>query len=208
MRHDQSIEEADYRVARRLGPLFFVSGVAALAYQICWQRLLFTVFGVDIDSITIIVSVFMLGLGTGALLGGILADHWPKLTLILFALAECGIGLFGWLSPDLIRGAGELFVDVPAWGVAVVTFTLLLFPTALMGATLPLLVAHVTRLWGHVGKSIGMLYQVNTAGAATGVAIVGLAWFLLFDLDTAIRTAAVLNVLVSILTLAWVKRRG
>ena len=47
-----------------------------------------------------------------------------------------------------------------------------------MGATLPILVAHVTRLWGNVGKSIGLLYQVNTFGAAFGVAIVGFVWFL------------------------------
>ena len=55
------------RVVTRLAPLFFVSGVAALVYQVCWQRLLFSAFGVDIDSVTIIVSVFMLGLGLGAL---------------------------------------------------------------------------------------------------------------------------------------------
>ena len=41
--------------------LFFVSGAAALIYQICWQRLLFESVGVDIESVTIIVSTFMLG---------------------------------------------------------------------------------------------------------------------------------------------------
>jgi len=51
-----------------------------------------------------------------------------------------------------------------------------------------------------------MLYQVNTFGAAMGVAIVGFAWFLLFELDTAIRMAAVLNIVVSLLTAFWVKR--
>ncbi len=66
-----------------------------------------------------------------------------------------------------------------------------------MGATLPILVAHVTRLWGNVGKSIGLLYQVNTFGAALGVAIVGFGWFLLFEIDTAIRMAAALNIVVS-----------
>jgi predicted membrane-bound spermidine synthase len=195
-------------VVVRLAPLFFVSGVAALVYQVCWQRLLFAAFGVDIDSVTIIVSVFMLGLGLGSLIGGYLADRNPTWTLRFFALAELGIGTFGLFSPTLIRATGALFVDAPQWQIAVANFLLLLPPTCLMGATLPILVAHVTRLWGNVGKSIGLLYQVNTFGAALGVAIVGFAWFLLFEIDTAIQMAAALNIAVSLLTLAWIKRNG
>ncbi len=195
-------------LVRRLAPLFFVSGVAALVYQICWQRLLFSAFGVDIDSVTIIVSVFMLGLGLGALAGGILADRYPTLALPFFALSELGIGLFGWFSPDLIRASGDIFVGAVQWQVALANFLLLLLPTCLMGATLPILVAHVTRIWGNVGKSIGMLYQVNTFGAAAGVAIVGFGWFLLFELDMAIHMAAILNIMVSVMTMIWVKRHG
>ncbi|WP_295389126.1 fused MFS/spermidine synthase [uncultured Thiodictyon sp.] len=194
-------------LARRLAPLFFVSGAAALIYQVCWQRLLFAAFGVDIDSVTIIVSVFMFGLGLGALVGGTIADRRPQLALLFFALSELGIGLFGWFSPDLIRMTGALFVAAPQWQIAIANFLLLLLPTCLMGATLPILVAHVTRRWGNVGKSIGMLYQVNTFGAAMGIAVVGFPWFLFFEIDTAIRMAAVLNILVSIITLFWVKRQ-
>jgi MFS family permease len=193
-------------VTRRLAPLFFVSGVSALVYQFCWQRLLFASFGVDIDSVTIIVSVFMLGLGLGALVGGDLADRRPALALRFFALSELGIGVFGLFSPVLIRGTGDLFVDAPHWQIIIANFVLLLIPTCLMGATLPVLVAYVTRVWGNVGKSIGLLYQVNTFGAAFGVGVVGFVWFLLFELDTAIRVAAVLNILVSMLTLVWIKQ--
>ncbi len=195
-------------VVARLAPLFFVSGVAALVYQVCWQRLLFAAFGVDIDSVTIIVSVFMLGLGVGALAGGYWADRRPDLALRFFALAEAGIGGFGLVSPGLIAAVGEQFVAAPQWQVAVANFLLLLFPTCLMGATLPILVAHVTRLWGNVGKSIGMLYQFNTFGAACGVGLVAFVWLLFFDLNAAIRMAAALNCAVSLLTLLWVKRRG
>ena len=78
-------------ITQRLAPLFFVSGAAALIYQVCWQRLLFTALGVDMESVTLIVSVFMLGLGLGALLGGQLADRFPGRALGLFAAAELGI---------------------------------------------------------------------------------------------------------------------
>ena len=111
-------------------------------------------------------------------------------------------------SPTLIRATGEQFVGASQWQIAVANFLLLLLPTCLMGATLPILVAHVTRLWGNVGKSIGLLYQVNTFGAALGVALVGFGWFLLFEIDTAIRMAAALNIVVSALTFAWIRRNG
>ena len=53
-----------------LAVLFMLSGVAALIYQVVWQRLLFTLFGVNIESVTLIVSIFMFGLGVGAIVGG------------------------------------------------------------------------------------------------------------------------------------------
>src|SRR5213078_1517436 len=49
---------------------FFFSGFPALLYQIVWQRALFTIYGVNIESVTVIVTVFMLGLGLGSL-GGV-----------------------------------------------------------------------------------------------------------------------------------------
>ena len=57
-------------VAWWLFPVFFLSGTAALIYQIAWQRALFAVYGLDILSVTVVVTAFMLGLGIGSLLGG------------------------------------------------------------------------------------------------------------------------------------------
>ena len=194
-------------ITRRLAPCFFASGVAALIYQLCWQRLLFTSLGVDIESVTVIVSVFMLGLGLGALAGGQLADRLPRQALLIFALAEALIGVYGWFSPELLRGAAVLLIGAPRGTIAAVNFVLLLPATCLMGATLPILVAHVTRVYGNVGQAIGLLYQANTLGAAIGVALVGFVWFLLFDLDAAVRFAALLNIGVSVLTLLWMRPR-
>lgn len=204
---DPGVETGDRVIRRRLAPLFFVSGVAALVYQVCWQRLLFASFGVDIESVTIIVSVFMLGLGLGALVGGALADRYPSKAMAMFAACELTIGVFGFFSPAIIRWTGETFVLYPQPVIAVVNFLLLLVPTSLMGATLPVLVAFVTRRWHNVGRSIGLLYQVNTLGAAIGAAVVGFGWFMFFELDSALRAAAALNVLVSLGTLAFLVRR-
>ena len=176
---------------------FFLSGVAALIYQVCWQRLLFAAFGVDIESITIIVSTFMLGLGVGALVGGQLADRFPERIIALFALAEFGIGLFGLLSPTVIREVGRLTIEAPLPVIAAANFLLLLIPTVLMGATLPMLVAFLVRTIGNVGVSIGGLYFINTAGAAIGALAVGFLLLYYFDLDTTIYGAAGVNFLVA-----------
>src|SRR4051812_42511887 len=52
---------------------FFFSGFPALLYQIVWQRALFTIYGINIESVTMVVSAFMLGLGLGSLLGGMVS---------------------------------------------------------------------------------------------------------------------------------------
>lgn len=74
---------------------FFISGCSALIYQVSWQRALYGLIGVDMDSITIIVSVFMLGIGLGGMLGGWLSDRFPRQRLRWYAGIELSIALYG-----------------------------------------------------------------------------------------------------------------
>lgn len=143
---------------------FFISGFAALVYQVVWQRALFTIFGINTESVTVIVTVFLLGLGVGSIAGGALSKQ-PARPLLLFSLAELGIAAFGVVSLDLFARIGAVSVAMSTLAVDFVTFALLLVPTLLMGMTLPLLVAHLVRISGNVGQSVGMLYFVNTAGS-------------------------------------------
>src|SRR5713226_3244366 len=78
--------------------LFFISGFPALLYQIVWQRALFTIYGVNIESVTIVVSAFMLGLGVGSLLGGMVSKSRRLPLLIVFAFVELATALFGVFS--------------------------------------------------------------------------------------------------------------
>jgi predicted membrane-bound spermidine synthase len=177
--------------------LFLVSGAAALIYQVCWQRLLFESVGTDIDSVTIIVSTFMLGLGLGALAGGEIVDRYPQRTLQLFALIEIATGVFGFCSPWLIRVTSSATVNGSLATIAAANFALLLIPTTLMGATLPILVAHVVRLYKNLGVSVGTLYCANTLGAALGAALTGFFVLYYVGLKSTIYIAATLNVCVS-----------
>ena len=151
--------------------VFFLSGAAALLYQVVWQRALFAIYGVNIESVTVIVTAFMLGLGVGSLCGGALSRRSDRKILGWFALAELGLGLFGLLSMTLFQWVGALTLRMSMPATALVTFGLVLIPTVLMGATLPLLVAHRVRSTGNVGISVGTLYAVNTFGSAVASAV-------------------------------------
>jgi predicted membrane-bound spermidine synthase len=182
----------------RLIILFLISGAAALIYQICWQRLLFESVGVDIDSITIIVSTFMLGLGVGSLVGGVLADRYTDRMLELFAGMELLTAAFGALSPLLIHAVSMAVVRASLPVIVSANFGLLLLPTTMMGATLPILVRQTLRRYRNMGESVGVLYFSNTLGAAIGAAFTGFFALYRFGLGWTIRMAACLNVLVAV----------
>ncbi len=183
---------------------FTLSGFAALVYQVVWQRALFSIYGIDSASVTVVVTAFMVGLGVGSLLGGELSKKLPALPL--FAIFEVAIGLFGAFSLDLFRWVGNATLGVDLLGTGLVTFGLVLVPTTLMGATLPLLVAHVASATGNTGKSVGVLYFANTLGAALACFVA--AWWLLGGLGMRRSTfvAAALNVLLG-LAVWWLARR-
>ena len=180
-----------------LGIAFLCSGAAGLIYQVAWQRLLFATFGVDLISVCIIVSTFMLGLGLGALAGGWLGDRFPASTLQIFVLCEIIIGAFGLLSPILIRALGMAMNDASFAASAVANFLLMLIPTVFMGATLPVLIAHLVRIWKNVGSATGHLYALNTLGAMLGSSLTAFWLFHIMELDQAIHLAAAINLSVA-----------
>src|SRR5690349_757591 len=123
--------------------LFFLSGFPALIYQIVWQRTLFSIYGVNIESVTVVVSAFMLGLGIGSLAGGRISRHPRMPLLVLFGAAELGIAAYGLASLPLFHWVAGFTAGAPPFQTGMLAFALVLIPTILMGATLPLLVAHL-----------------------------------------------------------------
>jgi hypothetical protein len=63
-----------------------------------------------------------------------------------------------------------------------------------MGATLPLLVAYLVRRSGNVGRSIGVLYAVNTLGSALAAITTVMVLFRLLGQSSTVRLAAAINV--------------
>ena len=170
-----------------------------------WQRTLFSLYGVDIESTTLIVTAFMLGLGLGSFGGGLLSRDPSSRLLLYFAGIEGTISVFGISSLAIFRYVGALTAGASGAVTFFITFGLVLLPTCLMGATLPLLVAFLVRSSGNVGRSVGALYFVNTIGSA--LAALATAVFLLgyFGQTASIGIAAGLNGIASagIFALWW-----
>lgn len=179
---------------------FVVSGICALIYQVCWQRSLYSVIGVDMDSVTIVVSAFMLGIGIGGMFGGWLADRYPTLRIKLFAVAEMSIALYGVASLWLLPWLNEALIGSD-WGStgarAFISFLFLVLPTTAMGMTLPILTLAMNERRANIGISVGVLYFANTFGAAVGAGLVPFVFFHHLSLMETILLAVAGNVIVA-----------
>ena len=185
---EQGFLETQSLTARRLAVLslvllfFFVSGACGLVYQVVWTRWLVLLVGARAHAVAIVLSVFFLGLGLGSRWGGRFADRTPR-PLWWYGVFEVLIGVWAvgvafamgpaeGLAAAVLRAAQSS----PAAGVlarAVMAAVLLLPPVTLMGATLPLLARHVTRDPALGGRRVGLLYALNTFGAAAGCFLAG-----------------------------------
>ena len=129
------------------GLLFFLSGAAALVYQVAWQRLLALHSGVGLYSVAMIVAAFMAGLGIGSHLGGRLSTRLDGgRALGAFAALELGISVFGavstWLYYDWLY-PWAVHLPSPSWQAGLLHLLALLPPTVLMGMSLPLSLIHI-----------------------------------------------------------------
>ena len=182
--------------AFRYYALFFASGFPALIYQIVWQRALFTIYGVNIQSVTVIVTVFMLGLGLGSLAGGKLSSRAGVNVLRIFAVIELAIGTFGAFSLVLFHYIERFTAGASTGSTAIISFLLLLVPTLLMGSTLPLLVEHLVRQTENVGESVGSLYSVNTFGSAVACFVASTFLMRALGQSGSVRVASAINLVV------------
>jgi spermidine synthase len=185
------------RWTRVLCVLFFFSGFPALIYQLTWQRALFRIFGVNIESVTIVVTAFMLGLGLGSLAGGFLSKRRGIPLLPLLAGIELATGAFGLASLNIFDWVGEFTIGLPLPAMAVVSLALVIVPTLLMGATLPILVGHLVRRSGNVGGALGLLYYVNTLGAGAACLVCVALLFPFAGMQGAVYVAVAMNVAVA-----------
>ncbi|MEM9075156.1 MAG: hypothetical protein AAGE52_42050, partial [Myxococcota bacterium] len=159
----------------------FLSGTAALVYQSTWGRMLQRVFGVSDLAVATVLATFFLGLGLGSALGG----RWGRKVrrpARAYALLEVAIGAWALLSLLLIPNVHDVYAAIGGGmgfgALTIIRFLIAIFillpPTLLMGATLPILIAATARQGVAWSSSATWLYATNTLGAVVGAGITGL----------------------------------
>jgi spermidine synthase len=194
---------------------FFLSGASGLVFEAVWTRELTLVFGSTALAMSTVLSVFMGGLALGSWLAGRWADRIAD-RLRAYALAEAGVGLYALAVPLVLAGYPALnaamyrVLGSSAVGLSLARFIaaalLLLIPTTLMGATLPLLSRHFVRDDGSsVAGTVGRLYAINTFGAVVGTFVGGFMLLPGVGVRATNYTAAATNL--SLAALVWLARR-
>ena len=186
---------------------FFLSGFAGLVYEVSWIRKASLAFGSTTFAVSTVLAVFFLGLACGSYLFGRIGQRTLQ-PLRLYALIEIGLGLFAIASPYLFDFTESLYGPIyrALAGHAVILFAargvlvslVILPPTILMGSTLPLFCRQFVRSDARVANSVGMLYGVNTLGAAIGCATAGLLLLPTLGLRLTVQFGAALNILCGI----------
>lgn len=174
--------------------LLALSGMAALIFQILWIKQLTLIVGVEVHAIAIAVSAFFFGLALGSAWLGRVADRSPR-PLGLYAGIELGVGVLALgVTWALARGAPLFAHAEQTWSGAAWLGLLVVvaIPPMLMGGTLPVLL----RACGsdQVGRSGGILYAANTAGAIAGALLPAYVLIPAFGMFGAACVAAGLNI--------------
>ena len=201
---------------------FFLSGLCSIVYELVWLRLAMAKFGVNTALISIVLSVFMAGLGLGSWLAGVgvrrYGDRLKSPPLRLYAALELAIGIsalvvpleLAWGSRLLERMAGAVSISSGSYYLASgLWLVITLVPwCACMGATIPVaMFAIATHPGGESQRSFSLLYLANVVGAVGGACIAPVL-IELYGFHGTLRVGAVLNALIFISAFAIAARFG
>ena len=186
---------------------FVLSGATGLIYEVLWARMLGLVFGATTFAISAVLAAFMGGLALGSAWAGRIAARLKR-PLRVYGMVEIGIALYALIVPLLFRSVDYLYAFIweqlrpgfyafNLWRF-ILSCLVLLVPTTLMGATLPVLSAAILRSPDHKPTAVTRLYTCNLVGAIFGTILAG--FFLLPSLGVrlTIYTAAAINLIIGV----------
>jgi len=187
---------------------FFISGLTGLIYEILWTRMIVKIIGSAPFAISIVLTVFMGGLGLGSYLAGRSIDRIkdPLKLIRLYGMLELAIGAYCLVLPLLLILFKPLYAFVYNQyfeyflGYNLFTFAgcflLLIIPVTCMGATLPILSRFFITNISNVGTNVGRLYGLNTIGAAAGALLCGFLLIEQFGVTGSLFFVIILNVII------------
>jgi spermidine synthase len=191
--------------------LFFGSGFCSLVYQVVWLRLAFAHFGIVTPVLSVVLSVFMLGLGLGSIFAGrwgpALARHLGISPIVLYGTAELIIGAGALVVPPmfdigemlLLRAGAASSTGYLVLSALAITVTILPW-CVMMGATFPLMMTFVRSRDQAQRQSFSFLYLGNVVGAMTGTVVSALILIERLGFTGTSRVAAVLNTSIAVVS--------
>jgi spermidine synthase len=197
-----------------LAALFFLSGVSALIYQVLWLRMLALILGVTVYAASTVLASFMAGLAIGSAIAGRIADRVAR-PLAWFGAAELLIAATALNSPFGLDLIGSLYVKLAGGRTAptslavariVCSALVLLPPTVLMGATLPLVLRSSLARAPAIGARISLLYGVNTCGAIAGALLAGFVLIGSIGMTRTLQLAAAISASVGVAAIVLARR--
>lgn len=193
---------------------FFLSGFCGLVYQIVWVRLIGHVFGNSVFATSTVLGAFMGGLALGSFWGGRVADRRED-RVRLYGILEIGIGVYCIVLPYILSAATPLYAAVyqAAEGTsfwlhllrAVVCTSILILPTLSMGATLPLLLRHFVGEFEGLGRTVGLVYAINTFGGVAGCVLTGFFLIPELGINLSVWIAAATNIGIGLLSIFYLE---
>ncbi|MDQ7822705.1 MAG: fused MFS/spermidine synthase [Candidatus Eremiobacteraeota bacterium] len=191
------------RAGRGIVLFFFLSGALGLVYEVVWTRLLLLIIGSTVYAVSTVLTVFMTGLALGSFFAGKAADRSSR-PLFIYGCIEGILGIYMLLLPAILGAAENLYLHaLPPLAQdgflplrILVCFMVLLVPSSLMGATLPLVTRFFTEKRENIGFTGGTLYALNTAGAVAGAFAAGFIAIPYGGVQMTLTAAALANLLI------------
>src|SRR2546426_1746599 len=197
--------------------LCVLSGISGLLYEVAWARMLHLLFGDTVLAVSTVLASFMAGLAMGSFWIGRSIDRRRRVLAVCASL-EAGIGLSAILFPVVLQGVTPLYVwlhqslSSSFWLFSLarffLAFGLLCVPTALMGATLPVLSRYLVQSSATLGWNVGVLYALNTGGAVLGCFMAGYVLIGSAGLSRTVWIGAALNFAIALVVLVgqrWIE---
>ncbi len=212
--HIYSSQKLLTRTGKLILACFILSGFSSLIYEVVWTRMMVLIFGATTLAISTVLTAFMGGLALGSLIFGRMICRRGH-PLMVYAALEFLIGAYGllipWILPYLVplyRLAWEtLHQDFYSFSLVrfVLVSAVLLPPTILMGATLPVLGQFFSSESDHAGRCLGLLYGLNTLGAVFGTFSTGYILLPALGVHQTTWVAALSNLLVACVAMVGYK---
>jgi spermidine synthase len=192
--------------------MFLLSGFCGLLYQVVWIRLAYASFGIITPVMSVVISVFMLGLLIGTATGGkviaFFRKHSNHSAMVLYACAESGIGLGAFCVPFLFKCSERYLLGFGGMNsseyllVSGVAIAAALLPWCiLMGFTYPLVMSFLKEVETEEQSSFSFLYLANVVGAMAGTCITAVVLIELFGFSLTLTIAALCNFIVAALAI-------